>query len=160
MSRKGREAAAFLAAGADRSRSDEMTSRRPSVRVLVLAALALGLATALACGGDPVGVDACRLIEGARCENANSCGIDLSKPVHRGDSPNLDVGACKRYYEDACLHGFVTTVEPAAGAVDDCVNVINDPTTSCEIIRNPEKHPACAFLIPPEAVPVPDAGTE
>ena len=132
-----------------------MTSRRVSVRVLVLAALALGLATALACGTDGVGVDACRQIEGARCESANSCGIDLSKPVHRTDSPSGDVGACKRYYEDACLHGLVTTEDPGAVKVQDCVNVLNDPATSCDIVRNPEKHPSCAFLIPPAAPVVP-----
>lgn len=137
-----------------------MTSRRVSVRVLVLAALALGLATAVACGTDPVGVDSCRAIESARCENANSCGIDLSKPVHRGDSPSLDVGACKRYYEDACLHGLVATEDPGSVKVQDCVNVINDPATSCDIVRNPEKHPACAFLIPPAPPPAADAATD
>jgi hypothetical protein len=138
-----------------------MTVRRLSVRVLVLAALAVGVAGALACGTDPVGVEACRQIEGARCENANSCGIDLSKPVHRGNSPSLDVGACKRYYQDACLHGFVTTVEPGPGMVAACVDVINDPTTSCDVVRNPEKHPACAFLIPPAPpAPAADAATD
>jgi len=139
-----------------------MTSRRVSVRVLVLAALALGLATALACT-DPVGVDACRQIEAARCESATGCGIDLSKPVHRGDSPSLDVGACKRYYDDACLHGLVTTVDPGAAKVDECVKIINDPTTSCDVVRSPEKHPACAFLVPPEpppAAPAADAAAE
>ena len=136
-----------------------MTSRRLSVRVLVLAALALGLAAALACT-NPVGIDACRQIERARCENANSCGIDLSKPVHRGDSPALDVGACKRYYDDACLHGLVTTEDPGAAKVDDCVKVLNDPATGCDIIRNPEKHPACAFLVPPAPAPAADAAAE
>ena len=141
-----------------------MTSRRLSVRVLVLAAAALGLAgTALgvACGNGPVGVDACRQIEGARCENANSCGIGLSRPVHRGDSPSADVGACKRFYEDACLHGLVTTTDPGAIAVSACVDVLNNPATSCDVVKNPEKHPACAFLIPPAApAPVPDAAAD
>src|SRR4051812_33957863 len=112
--------ASFLAAGAPRSTWDEMPSRRMSVGVPVLAALlALGLTTALACGTEPVGVEACRRIETARCENAFSCGIDLSKPVHRGDTPSLDVGACKRYYEDACLHGLVTTEDPGAVKVQE-----------------------------------------
>ena len=139
-----------------------MTSRRLTVRVLVPVALALGLASAVACGNDPVGVDACRQIETARCENASSCGIDLSTPVHRGDSPSLDVGACKRYYQDACLHGFVTTEDPGAVRVQECVDVINDPNTSCDVIRAPEKHPSCAFLIPPVAAPADtaDAATE
>jgi hypothetical protein len=140
-----------------------MTSRRLSVRVLVLGALALGLAGALACGAEPVGVDACRQIEGARCENANSCGIDLSKPVHRGDTPSIDVGACKRYYDDACLHGLVTTEDPGAVKVQECIDVINNPSTSCDVIRNPEKDTKCSFLIPPTpppAAPEADAATE
>ena len=138
-----------------------MTSRRLSVRVLVLAAAALGVATALACTGNAVGVEACKQIETARCENANSCGVDLSKPVHRGDTPSSDVGACKRYYEDACLHGLVTNTDPGAVAVKACVDVLNDPTTSCSVIKNPETHPACAFLTPPAApAPAPDAATE
>lgn len=138
-----------------------MTSRRLSVRVLVLAAAALGMAAAFACGGDPVGIETCRAIEKARCENAKSCGIDLSKPVHRGDSPSEDVGACKRYYDDACLHGIATSVDPGAVATKACVDVINDPNTSCTVVKNPETHPACAFLTPPAApAPVPDAATE
>jgi hypothetical protein len=137
-----------------------MTSRRLSVRVLLLAALALGLAGALACGADPVGVDACRQIEGARCENANSCGIDLSKPVHRGDSLSIDITACKRFYDDACLHGLVTTEDPGAAKVDECLSVLYDPNTSCDVIRNPEKDAKCAFLIPPAPPPAPDAATE
>jgi len=137
-----------------------MTSRL-TVRVLVAAALALGLVGGVvACGKDPVGVDACRQIETARCENANSCGIDLSMPVHRGDSPALDVGACKRYYQDACLHGFVASEDPGSVKVQECVNVINDPNTSCDIVRAPEKSPACAFLIPVAPAPEVDAATE
>ena len=138
-----------------------MTSRRQSVRVLVLAALALGLPTALACT-KPIGVDACRAIETARCENANSCGIDMSRPVHRGDSASSDVGACKRYYDVACLHGLVTSEDPGSAKVDECVKVITDPATTCDIIRNPEKHPSCAFLIPPAppAAPPPDAAAD
>ena len=137
-----------------------MTSRL-TVHVLVPAALALGLvAGVVACGHDPVGVDACRQIETARCENANSCGIDLTMPVHRGDSPSLDVGACKRYYDDACLHGFVTSESPDPGKVQDCVNVINDPNTSCDVVLAPEKSPACSFLIPPAPAPAVDAATD
>ena len=137
-----------------------MTSHRLSVSVLVLAALALGLTGALACGPDPVGLEACRQIEAARCENAHSCGLSLANPVHRGDSPSLDVAACKRYYEDACLHGLVTTEDPGSVKVQDCVNVINDPTTSCDIVRNPEKDPRCSFLRPPAPAPAVDAATE
>ena len=137
-----------------------MTSRALSVRVLVLAAAAVGVATMLACAGDVVGVDSCRQIESARCENANSCGLDLAKPVHRGDTPSAAVGACKRYYDDACLHGLVTSVDPGAVATKACVDMLNNPTTSCTVILNPETHPACAFLIPPAAPPAPDAAAD
>lgn len=129
-----------------------MLLRSSSIRALVVALAALGLASAMACGTEPVGVDSCRKIEGARCENARSCGIDLTTPVHRGDSPSEDVGACKRYYEDACLHGLVTDTDPGAVVVDACVDAINN-TTNCDIVKNPEKHPACAFLVPPAAPP-------
>lgn len=99
-----------------------------------------------ACGTDPVGVDSCRKIEHARCENAPSCGIDLSKPVHRGDSPERDVAACIRYYDDECLHGLAISADPGAIAVDACVAAINDG--DCSVVKKPESHPACAFLAP------------
>lgn len=124
-------------------------SSRPAL--LVLAALALAVAVGgvtSACGTDPVGVDACRRIEGARCENAASCGIDLSQPAHRGDSANLDVGACKRFYDDQCLHGLVVTEDPGNLKVQACVDTLNDPATSCDVIVNPEHAPACSFLSP------------
>lgn len=123
---------------------------RPRFVQAAIAAVAMGvLASALACGTDPVGVDSCRKIEDARCENAPSCGIDLSHPVHRGDTPSLDVTACKRFYEDACLHGLATTIDPGAVDVQACVDAINN-TSDCDIIKNPEKAPACGkFLIPP-----------
>jgi hypothetical protein len=125
-----------------------MLLRRAYLRAVVAAVATVGMVGAMACETNAVGVESCRKIEGARCENAFSCGIDLSKPVHRGDSPSDDVGACKRYYEDACLHGLATTEDPGAVAVQACVDAIND-ATDCAIVRNPEKSPACAFLIPP-----------
>lgn len=136
-----------------------MLSRRAYVRALVASVAILVVAAHTACGTEPVGVDSCRQIEGARCENARSCGIDLSKPVHRGDSPSDDVGACKRYYEDACLHGLAAPTDPGSVAVQACVDVINN-TTDCAIVKSPEKSPACAFLIPPAApvAPVVEAG--
>jgi hypothetical protein len=138
---------------------------RVYVRAVVAAVVALGLAGAFACGTDPVGVETCRKIEDARCENAKSCGVDItSQPVHRrdGKTPDLqaeqDVGACKRYYEDACLHGLVTTTDPGAVQAQACVDAINN-ATDCAIIVNPEKAPACAFLLPPAAAPAADAAT-
>ena len=133
-----------------------MLLRRVYVQAVIAAVVTLSLAGAFACGTEPVGVDACRQIEGARCENAKSCGIDLSKPVHRQDAPTpderdqQDVGACKRFYEDACLHGLVTTVDPGAVQTQACVNAINT-TQDCDVVKNPEKSPACAFLLPPAA---------
>ena len=124
--------------------------RAAYVRTGIAGLALLALACALACGTDPVGVDSCRKIEDARCENAMSCGIDLSKPVHRGDTPSLDVGACKRFYEDACLHGLVTTVDPGAVATQACVDAINN-TQDCDVVKAPEKSPACGFLLPPAA---------
>jgi len=135
-----------------------MPLRPAHVRAVGVALVALALAGALACGTDPIGVDSCRKIEGARCENAFSCGIDLSKPVHRGDSPSADVGACKRYYEDACLHGLSIAADPGAVVVQGCVDAINT-TTDCEVVKAPEKDPRCAFLVPPNTVAA-DAAAE
>ncbi len=111
----------------------------------------------LACGTDPVGVESCRKIEHARCENAPACGIDLSAPKHRGDSPELAVVACKRFYDDACLHGLAAPNDPGSVAVQACIDAID--TSDCSVVKNPEIHPACAFLIPPAQAPA-DAGDD
>lgn len=130
------------------------------LRVVVVLGLAGALAAAVACGTEPVGVESCRRIESARCENAKSCGINLDYPRHRDDdSDKADVGACKRFYDDACLHGLVVAQDPGAVAVSACVDAINN-TPDCEVIKAPEKHPACAFLLPPAPPPVPDAAPE
>jgi hypothetical protein len=108
----------------------------------------------VACGTDPVGVESCRKIEHARCENAPACGIDLSRPVHRGDSPEKDVTACIRYYDDACLHGLAIPNDPGSIAVDACVDAINNG--DCSVVKKPESHPACGFLAPqPPPAPAP-----
>lgn len=123
--------------------------------VLVSVATASAAVVTLgACGTDPVGVESCRRIEHARCENAYGCGISLDEPVHRGDTPSLDIAACKRFYDEACLHGMVAPSDPGAIAVDACVTAIHE-TPDCEIVRAPEKHPDCAFLIPPAPAPEP-----
>src|SRR5262245_8818976 len=108
---------------------------------------ALVLFSAMACGTDPVGVDSCRRIEHARCENAPGCGINLDRPVHNGDSPERNVAACNRYYDDACLQRLAVASDPGAVAVDACVQAIH--TGSCDVVKKPESHPACAFLAPP-----------
>jgi hypothetical protein len=124
---------------------------------LAVAVSVTATALVLACGTDPVGVDSCRKIEHARCENAPACGIDLSTPAHRGDTPELAVAACNRFYDDACLHGLVTSSDPGSVAVQACVDAIN--TADCAVVKNPEIHPACAFLNPPAQVAV-DAGDD
>ncbi len=102
-----------------------------------------------------MGIDSCRRIEHARCDRAPGCGIDLTQPVHAGSSPADDVDACVRFYDDACLHGLVTTVDPGAVQVEACVKAIAQGT--CDVVRSPETSPTCGFLVP---APVPDAGTQ
>jgi hypothetical protein len=124
---------------------------------LAVAVVVVATGLVLACGTDPVGVESCRKIEHARCENAPACNIDLSHPAHRGDTPELAVAACDRFYDDACLHGLVTNNDPGSIAVQACVDAIN--TADCAVVKNPELHPACAFLLPP-AQAAADAGTD
>lgn len=125
--------------------------------------LALIAAAAFACGTDPVGVDTCRRIETARCENAPACGIDLTRPVHRGDDSKSSVAACVRYYEDACLHGLAAPEDPGSVKTQACVDAINNG--SCDVVKTPESHPDCIWLVPPAPPPpapgpAADAATE
>lgn len=130
-------------------------------RLLTLAATGCLVAAAWACGTDAVGIEACREIEGARCELAPACGIDMSIPKHWGGS-GTDVTSCQRYYRDACLHGLASGIEPGNVALQDCVAAVR--AGDCNVVRTPELHPACAFLIPPapppEPVVVDDAGAD
>jgi hypothetical protein len=111
------------------------------------AALALGLAVAAvasACGTNAVGVDACKQIEEARCQQAPQCQISLQPPYHQtGD----DVAACIRYYDIACQHGLASSNDPGTAAVNACVQAIQNH--GCSVVSAPESDPACAFLIPP-----------
>jgi hypothetical protein len=156
-------------------------SRAPSLRRPWLRDLCLGLsaafvgfvATAGGCSTGAVGVEACRDIELARCEAAQYCGrID-------------DVAACRRFYNNHCLHGLADGVEqPAPEEVDACVKTIenagkcakNDPlatleecpdvtsdargaTRACEIVLLPEWSIECSFLGPKGDLPRrPDGG--
>ncbi|MCL2726518.1 MAG: hypothetical protein FWD69_19030 [Polyangiaceae bacterium] len=122
-----------------------MAGRQQAQRILATAVVSC-IAALTACGTNPVGVDSCRSIEQARCENAPSCGIDLTNPVHRGSDPESDVRACILYYHDACLHGFVASVDPGSTAVQACVDAINNG--DCTVVEHPETTPACAFLNP------------
>lgn len=137
-----------------------MPSRRPRPRAIVLtvAALFAGIASVVACGTDPIGVEACRKIEKVRCESAPACNIKLDRPVHIGESAANDVAACIRYYDDQCLHGLTIKEEPAPADVDACVNAIIGG--SCAIVEAPQTDPACAFLIPPERATAVDAAAE
>jgi hypothetical protein len=115
-----------------------------------------------ACGTDAVGIETCRQIESARCQQAPNCpvatvdgGIDLSLPVHR-NSPTTDVEACIRYYHDACLHGLAVP-DPGAVATNACIAAIN--TGNCQYVAHPETAPACAWLYPAPP-PVVDAAAD
>jgi hypothetical protein len=132
--------------------SPRSASTGQRLAVVAILAVAFGVvASSAACGTDPVGVEACRKIERVRCESAPECGIDLGRPLHSGNSPEKDVAACIRYYDDQCLHGLVITKEPSPQAVDACVNEII--TGDCSVVRAPETSPACSFLIPPAPAP-------
>jgi hypothetical protein len=125
------------------------------MRVFSAVCVSVALAFAFACGTDPVGVDACRRVETVRCESAPACGLDLGRPVHRGDTPATAVGACIRYYEDACLHGLETPEDPGNVKTQACVDAII--SGSCDVVKTPETHPDCAWLVPPAPPPAPAA---
>ncbi|HVH42597.1 MAG TPA: hypothetical protein VM925_09640 [Labilithrix sp.] len=129
-------------------------------RTILVAALGLAFAVAVSsagCGTESVGVDACRKIEKVRCESAAACGIDLRRPVHSGSTPESDVAACIRYYDDQCLHGVVLKTEPDPKDVDACVDAIIKG--DCSIVERPETHSACKFLVPPPSTPA-DSGVD
>jgi hypothetical protein len=121
------------------------TRRRIVVVGLTLLALAV-LGSSAACGTSPIGVDACKRIEQVRCESAQACGISLDHPVHEGDTPQANVAACIRYYDDQCLHGIAGPAEPKPQEVDACVNAII--TGDCTVVKTPESDPSCHFLVP------------
>ena len=108
-----------------------------------------------ACGTDAVGVQSCRNIETARCNQAAACNISLTTPPHSGS----DVAACVRFYDTACLHGLASGNDPGAPGVKSCIDAIN--AGDCVVVANPEKAPGnvCAFLIPPAPAPVVEAGS-
>lgn len=117
-----------------------------------VAAFAIAMTSVVACETNAVGVETCRKVERARCENAPACGIDLSAPVHRGDKAELSVVACISYYDDACLHGLASGNDPGAVQAQACVDAIHNG--DCSVVKTPESHPSCGFLIPPAPAPV------
>ena len=139
------------------SRSPRPVSTARHAVVIAFVALALAAAvSSAACGTEPIGVEACRKIERVRCESAPGCSIDLRLP-HAGHTAESDVAACIRYYDDQCLHGLVIAKDPAPQDVDACINAII--TGDCSVVRSPETHAACAFLIPPATAPAADAAS-
>jgi hypothetical protein len=128
--------------------------RRPVL--LALVSVVLGVAFALACGQAANGVDTCTSIEHARCNWIEACfGESGTPPQYYGlptpASNSADpVDQCYRFYDDACLHGLVTTLVPTSGEVSACVQAINN-ATDCNIVYNPDTADACAWLIPSDA---------
>jgi hypothetical protein len=128
----------------------------------VLLALAVAVATAplaAACGTDAVGVDACRQIESARCQQAPGCNISLQPPYHQ---TGTDVDACIRFYDSACLHGLASGNDPGQTALNACVKAIQN--NGCSVVQAPETDPACSFLVPAgedaSSASTPDASTD
>jgi hypothetical protein len=134
-----------------------LVTRPPIGKLISISLVALASATVflIACGTDATGIEACRQIEEARCRKAPGCGVDMNVPPHR-DSPKQDVEACVRYYRDACLHGMAVA-DPGHPQTQSCVDAIL--AGDCPTVLNPETHPACAFLIPPNTPP-PDAAAD
>jgi hypothetical protein len=113
-------------------------------------AKALGLLSfALAgCGTDAAGVDACRQIEEARCQQAPACGVAL-EPPHR--TSGTDVSECVRFYNDACLHGLASGIDPGPIEVNECLAAIRSASTTdggCAAVVTPASADACAWLVP------------
>ncbi len=149
---------------------DGVALRAAVLRAAVLGGMALG---ALGCSTGAVGIDDCRTIELARCEEALGCGtVD-------------DVEACRRYYRGHCLHGLPVESRPPTDERDACVSAIRRAgacarehgadaaldscaggppaealpnqtlQTACDVVARPWHTTACAFLTPTEA---PDGG--
>jgi hypothetical protein len=117
------------------------------MRALVALVLSIfAVAVYAACGSDATGIDACRQIETARCQNALACGISLSTPPSVSDS----VDGCISFYNDACLHGLEVS-DPGTPAVSACIQAIQDidASTHCLTVQFPQTSLACAWLTPP-----------
>jgi len=116
---------------------------------LALAGAVATLLGVVACGNDANSLTACRELEDARCERAQACGIDLSFPLHTGSSAQDNITACQLFYQDACLHGLVTTVTPTNAQITSCLKTIQ--TGSCTAVIDPQSEATCAWLNPPDA---------
>lgn|SRR5690606_5005099 len=146
-----------------------MTRRWLSLRALLApVSLAGAVLGGPGCSTGAVGVDDCKTIELARCEEAQACGIVD------------DVEACRRYYRSHCLHGLPVEARPPTDERDACVEAIRragacarehgaeatldsceggPPTealpgqtlqSTCDAVARPWHTTACAFLNPAE----------
>lgn len=126
------------------------------VPALLALAVSAGLAAAAAsCGTNANGVDACKSIEEARCQQAPGCpNVQITPPLYYTSGSAVD--ACIRYYDTACGHGLVTPTTPSSAEVSQCVAAIN--TGNCDWVANPQDAPACAWLEPPDSGEDAEAG--
>lgn len=117
--------------------------------VLILSVVAVALYAA--CGSDATGIDECRQIETARCQQALGCGISLATPPAVSDS----VDGCISFYNDACLHGL-EVADPGGPAVAACVQAIQDVDAGnhCLTVQFPQTSLSCAWLTPPSTTVV------
>ena len=122
--------------------------RRTWIGLALAAAVVAGLPLT-ACGSDGNGIGTCQQLESARCVYAQKCGLDLAFPLHSGSSPEDNIQACQLFYQDACLHGLVTSISPTEPDVSRCLAEIN--TGNCTAVVNPQLTTACAWLNPPDA---------
>ena len=76
----------------------------------------------------------------------------LSPGGRAGDA----VEACRRFYLDACLHGIQSAKDPTVAEKKACVDAIT--AGSCDVVREPQRAPACAFIVPPDTPA--DAGAD
>ncbi len=151
---------------------------RLTSRLLLAVALVVPPAiVAASCSTGAAGVAACTTIEEYRCTIAPTC------------TPGFDVGACQRFYRDACLNGIqntTLTVDPSTLAAG-CVSALgvvaasatagggNDPypvadlmpDASCAALTTADPTACDIILDCPELLPAcnfvaspPDAGTD
>ncbi len=108
---------------------------RPSglLGALLLLAVAAGAALT-SCASEARGVETCRKIEAARCERGPECVIGFVG----------DPDSCKRFYDVQCGRGGNDGYrDPSTQELNDCLTAIK---SSCDIVNDPMKSPACRFL--------------
>jgi hypothetical protein len=128
---------------------------RLSAVLAVCLALTPVAASVAACGSSASGVDACKSIEEARCNQVPNCpNVEVSPPIWF--TSGTAVEACVRYYDTACLHGLSIGSTPSAADLNACVAAINN--NGCDVVASPETDPSCAWLVPPAEEDAGDGG--